>query len=116
VPKRGDEYLSSYQIFAYDQEMHGSYSFVKMGRLCAGGVAAYPTGTTLHLALRGAGFSALKVHHEVFLPPSWTARVNIASKAEMQKQEQFYRDVWSNMHRTGQTAPATNAVPPSKPN
>lgn len=81
------------QVMAYDREIHGSFSYLKLATGCTGQDI---NGETLALQLRDERSKVIKQFHEIYLPSSWTKRVDSVSKLTRQQDESFYKGVFEN--------------------
>jgi hypothetical protein len=87
------------QMMAYDREIHGSFSYVKLDHGCGG--HPYANGQTLQLVSKDERLKVLKVLYEVFLPNAWSARAGAVVKESTQQNENFYKDVFQGMQPSG---------------
>lgn len=87
------------QVMAYDREIHGSFSYVKLAHGCGG--HPYVNGQTLQLSLIDDMLKVQKVLYEVFLPAGWSARAGEVVKQTTQDAENFYKGVFQGMQPSG---------------
>lgn len=83
------------RVMAYDREIHGSFSYLKLETGCTGKDL---NGETLALQLRDARSNVVKQFHEIYLPASWTKRVDALSKSMRQQDESFYKGVFESIN------------------
>lgn len=83
------------RVMAYDREMHGSFSYLKLETGCTGKDL---NGEALALQLRDARSNVIKQFHEIYLPASWTKRVDALSKSARQLDESFYKGVFESIN------------------
>lgn len=83
------------RVMAYDREIHGSFSYLKLETGCTGKDL---NGDTLALQLRDARSNVVKKFHEIYLPASWTKRVDALSKSMRQQDESFYKGVFESIN------------------
>jgi len=84
------------QTMAYDREIHGRYSYLKLKHGCGG--HPFARGQTLHLQLEDKmTFKVEKVLYEVFLPASYSARAAEVVKQDREQEHNFYKGVWESM-------------------
>lgn len=82
------------QMMAYDREIHGSFSYIKLQHGCGG--HPYAKGQTLRLQLEDENFKVIKVFYEVFLPADFSARAGEVVKQDRQQDERFYKGVFES--------------------
>ena len=80
---------------AYDREIHGSFSYLKLDTGCSGKDI---NGESLILQLRDARSNVVKQFHEIYFPASWTKRVDDLSKSTRQQEESFYKGVFESIN------------------
>ncbi len=86
------------QTMAYDREIHGRYSYLKLNHGCGG--HPFAKGQTLHLQLEDKmTFKVEKVLYEVFLPASYSARAAEVVKQDREQEHNFYKGVWEGMQK-----------------
>jgi len=87
-----------YQVMAYDKEIHGRYSYLKLNHGCGGHPKAQ--GVTLQIV------SKLDMRKEskdrqpllrIFLPAGWSARAGEVVKQDREQEHNFYKGVWEGM-------------------
>lgn len=83
------------RVMAYDREIDGSFSYLKLEAGCTGQDL---NGETLALQLRDARSNVVKQFHEIYFPASWTKRVDDLSKATRQQEESFYKGVFESIN------------------
>jgi len=89
------------QVMAYDREIHGSFSYVKLAHGCGG--HPYAKGQTLQLSLIDDMLKVQKVLHEIFLPANWSVRAGEVVKQNTQQDENFYKGIFQGMQPGGAT-------------
>lgn len=91
-----------YQVMAYDKEIHGRYSYLKLNHGCGGHPKAQ--GVTLQLV------SKLDMRKEskdrqplirIFLPAGWSSRAGEVVKQDREQEHNFYKGVWEGMPKGG---------------
>ena len=86
------------QTMAYDREIHGRYSYLKLNHGCGG--HPFAKGQTLHLQLEDKmTFKVEKVLYEVYLPASYSARAAEVVKQDRDQEHNFYKGVWEGMQK-----------------
>jgi hypothetical protein len=86
------------QTMAYDREIHGRYSYLKLNHGCGG--HPFAKGQTLNLQLEDKmTFKVEKVLYEVFLPASYSARAAEVVKQDREQEHNFYKGVWEGMQK-----------------
>lgn len=88
----------AYRPMAYDREIHGSYSYLKLDHGCGGHPKAM--GVTLQLISKmdmRRDPKDRKPLHEIFLPASWSARVGDVVKQNRQQEESFYKGIFESL-------------------
>lgn len=88
----------AYRPMAYDREIHGSYSYLKLDHGCGGHPKTM--GVTLQLISKmdmRREPKDRKPLHEIFLPASWSARVGDVVKQNRQQEESFYKDIFESL-------------------
>lgn len=83
------------RVMAYDREIDGSFSYLKLETGCTGKDL---NGEALALQLRDARSNVIKQFHEIYLPASWTKRVDALSKSARQLDESFYKGVFESIN------------------
>lgn len=102
--------LGFFTVVAYDREIHGSLSYLKLQQGCGTGPAQAQPHVLQLVRANNQTLLIERVLHEVHLPADWVRRVgeerNRAAKAE----EDFFRNTWQGMQR-GSAAAAQPPVP-----
>ena len=88
------------QTMAYDREIHGRYSYLKLNHGCGG--HPFAKGQTLHLQLEDEmTFKVEKVLYEIYLPTGWSSRAGEVVKQDREQEHSFYKGVWEGMPKGG---------------
>lgn len=83
---------------AYDREIHGRYSYLKLNHGCGG--HPFAKGQTLPLQLEDKmTFKVEKVLYELYLPASYSARAAEVVKQDREQEHNFYKGVWEGMQK-----------------
>jgi hypothetical protein len=80
------------RTIAYDQEMDGRYSYLKLDHGCEG----HPLAKGQTLSLQTQDPSDLKVDktaYQIYLPVSWSARAGEVVKQDREQEHNFYKQV-----------------------
>ena len=84
------------QTMAYDREIHGRYSFLKLDHGCGG--HPFAQGQTLQLSLIDKmTLKVEKVFYEIYLPAGWSTRVGEVVKLDREQEHNFYKGVWEGI-------------------
>jgi hypothetical protein len=84
------------QTMAYDREIHGRYSYLKLNHGCGG--HPFVNGQTLNLQLEDKmTFKVDKVLYEIYLPAAWSSRAGEVVKQDREQEHNFYKGVWEGM-------------------
>jgi hypothetical protein len=88
------------QTMAYDREIHGRYSYLKLNHGCGG--HPFAKGQPLNLQLEDKmTFKVEKVFYEIYLPAGWSARAGEVVKQDREQEHNFYKGVWEGMPKGG---------------
>gem|GEM_PF-6772059 len=81
---------------AYDREIHGRYSYLKLNHGCGG--HPFVNGQTLNLQLEDKmTFKVDKVLYEIYLPATWSSRAGEVVRQDREQEHNFYKGVWEGM-------------------
>jgi hypothetical protein len=84
------------QTMAYDREIHGRYSYLKLDHGCGG--HPFSQGQTLQLSLIDKmTLKVEKVLYEIYLPAGWSSRAGVVVKQDREQEHNFYKGVWEGM-------------------
>jgi hypothetical protein len=84
------------QTMAYDREIHGRYSYLKLDHGCGG--HPFSQGQTLQLSLIDKmTLKVEKVLYEIYLPAGWSSRAGEVVKQDREQEHNFYKGVWEGM-------------------
>ena len=86
--------LGGNRITAYDKEIHGRYTFVRVQKFCMDIPNLNAKGVTLQLQTRDGS----KVFNQIFFPAKWTQRLIASGKTDKQQDEDFYKGIWNNLN------------------
>jgi len=100
-PQTGEELEFPLRVIAYDREIHGRYTFVRLSLGCSRGIKVQPMSLKLQANESKAGKPA-KVFHEVYLPADWYARVIEVAQKHWNRDNDFYKQTWDNMNKGAQ--------------
>jgi hypothetical protein len=88
------------QTMAYDREIHGRYSYLKLDHGCGG--HPFSQGQTLQLSLIDKmTLKVEKVLYEIYLPAGWSSRAGEVVKQDREQEHNFYKGVWEGMPKGG---------------
>lgn len=87
-------------IVAYDREIHGSFSYLKLTQGCSRGKPG-GKGEPLQLISQNANGVPIKTYYEIFLPAEWEARTYEEAMKDRQQDENFYKGVFQGMQSGG---------------
>ena len=93
-----DFVVGGYRVMAYDREIHGSFSYLKLDHGCGGHPQA--KGVTLQLVSKADIRKEPKNRqslHQLFLPGDWSARVGVSIKQDREQSESFYKNIFENL-------------------
>lgn len=80
------------RTIAYDQEMDGRYSYLKLDHGCEG--HPFAQGQTLNLQIQDkANLREDKAVYQIYLPASWSARAGEVVKQDREQEHNFYKQV-----------------------
>jgi len=85
--------MGYFGIVAYDREMHGSYSYLKLYQGCSRGKPS-GKGKTMQLISQNANGVPVKTYYEIFLPAEWEERAYQEAMKEGKQEENFYKGVF----------------------
>lgn len=107
-PQTGEELGWGARVIAYDREIHSRYAFVRLELGCQGVIGSNPnTARSLYLETskardlrsRKALPDSSRPFHEVFLPASWDARVAVLRKQNLERDNNFYQNIWNQVNQ-----------------
>jgi hypothetical protein len=86
------------QTMAYDREIHGRYSYLKLDHGCGG--HPFAKGQTLQLSLIDKmTLKVEKVLYEIYLPAGWSERAGVVVKQDREQEHNFYKGVWEGTQK-----------------
>ncbi|MFY7905974.1 MAG: hypothetical protein ACOVO0_07510 [Burkholderiaceae bacterium] len=86
------------QTMAYDREIHGRYSYLKLDHGCGG--HPFANGQTLQLSLIDKmSLKVEKVLFEIYLPAGWSERAGVVVKQDREQEHNFYKGVWEGTQK-----------------
>jgi hypothetical protein len=86
-------------VIAYDREMHGRYSFVRLSDYCGGAEPKRPMHVELRRTAANNFREVISTHHSVRLPISWLKRVWQATRQQQKQADEFYQNIWKQLNK-----------------